>query len=96
MSDHVVQTVGLTRYFGDRAAVNSLHLAVPRGCIFAFLGRNGSGKSTTLRMLLGLLEPTRGSATVLGQDCQNLSPQTRARIGYMAEGHPAVWLDARG
>ena len=62
----VIQTRGLTRYFGSKAAVYELDLTVPRGGVFALLGRNGSGKTTTIRMLLGLLEPTRGEATVLG------------------------------
>jgi ABC-2 type transport system ATP-binding protein len=89
----VIQTRGLTRYFGSRAAVLDLHLSVPRGSVFAFLGRNGSGKSTTIRMLLGLLEPTRGSATILGHPSDDLPPEVRARIGYMAEDHPVFpWM----
>src|SRR3954471_20679672 len=88
MTDHAVRTDHLTRYFGRKAVVRDLNLCVPRGSIFGFLGRNGSGKTTTLRMLLGLLEPTRGSATVLGCDSRRLTPAVRARIGYLAEGHP--------
>jgi len=88
MSDYVVRTDHLTRYFGRKCVVRDLDLCVPRGSIFGFLGRNGSGKTTTLRMLLGLLAPTRGSATVLGCDSRHLTPQIRARIGYLAEGHP--------
>ena len=87
MSDNVIETRGLTRYFGQRCVVDSLDLLVPRGCIFGFLGRNGAGKSTTIRMLLGLLAPTRGSASVLGFDSRALPPEVRARIGYLAEGH---------
>jgi ABC-2 type transport system ATP-binding protein len=83
----VIQTRGLTRYFGKHAAVYELDLSVPRGGVFAFLGRNGSGKTTTIRMLMGLLLPTRGSATVLGCDSRQLTPETRARIGYLAEEH---------
>lgn len=87
MSDYVIETQGLTRYFGKKCVVNQLDLKVPRGSIYAFLGRNGAGKSTTIRMLLGLVTPTRGSATVLGYDSQHLTPEARARIGYLAEGH---------
>src|SRR5204863_301230 len=66
---------------------------VPRGSVFAFIGRNGSGKTTTIRMLLGLLEPTRGASAVLGHDSAALPPAARARIGYMAEGHPVYgWM----
>lgn len=91
--DFVIRANDLTRYFGRLCAVDQLSLAVPRGSVFALLGRNGSGKSTFIRMLLGMLEPTRGSATILGEDCRNLSPTTRGRIGYIAEGHPLIpWM----
>jgi ABC-2 type transport system ATP-binding protein len=86
-SDAVIETTGLTRYFGTRKAVDGLTMSVPRGSVFAFLGRNGSGKTTTIRMLLGLTEPTRGSSLVLGQDSQHLTPELRARVGYMSESH---------
>ena len=59
--ESVIRTKGLTRYFGAKPAVYELNLEVPRGSVFAFVGRNGSGKSTTIRMLLGLLTPTRGT-----------------------------------
>jgi ABC-2 type transport system ATP-binding protein len=88
-SELVIQTRGLTRYFGRKVAVDQLNLVVPRGCVFGFLGRNGSGKTTTIRMILGLLDPTRGSARILGEDSRSLSPQLRARIGYMPENHPS-------
>jgi ABC-2 type transport system ATP-binding protein len=66
---------------------------VPRGSVFAFIGRNGAGKTTTIRMILGLLEPTRGSCGILGHDSADLPPEVRARIGYMAEGHPVYgWI----
>lgn len=86
-SDNVIETHGLTRYFGPRCIVDTLDLTVPRGSIFGFLGRNGAGKSTTIRMLLGLLPPTRGASSVLRVDSQALTPEARARIGYLAEGH---------
>ncbi len=93
MDEYVIQTTGLTRCFGPRMVVSDLDLAVPRGCVFGFLGRNGSGKTTTIRMLLGLLPPTRGEARVLGEDSRDLSETARARIGYMAEGHPVYeWM----
>jgi ABC-2 type transport system ATP-binding protein len=92
-SELVIQTRSLTRYFGRKVAVQNLTLQVPRGSVFAFLGRNGSGKTTTIRMLLGLLAPTRGEATVLGQDCRALDPATRARIGYLTEEHQVYrWM----
>lgn len=97
MSDQtVIQTRGLTRYFGGKAAVEDLNLQVPRGCVFAFLGRNGSGKTTTIRMLLGLLAPTRGDATILGHDVRSLTPALRARIGYLTEEHQLYsWMSVK-
>src|SRR5262245_38268750 len=89
----VIQARGLTRYFGRKCAVDSLSFRVPRGSVFAFIGRNGAGKTTAIRMILGLLEPTRGSSTILGHDSADLPPEVRARIGYMAEGHPVYgWM----
>jgi ABC-2 type transport system ATP-binding protein len=91
--ESVIQARGLTRYFGAKCAVSGLSFNVPRGSVFAFIGRNGAGKTTTIRMLLGLLSPTRGSSTILGHDSQALPPEARARIGYMAEGHPVyAWM----
>jgi ABC-2 type transport system ATP-binding protein len=91
--DTVIEARGLTRYFGHACAVDNLSFCVPRGSVFAFIGRNGAGKTTTIRMLLGLLEPTRGSATILGHLSAGLPPEIRARIGYMAEGHPVyAWM----
>src|ERR1035441_5097467 len=92
----VIRTQGLTRYFGARPAVYELNLEVPRGGVFALLGRNGSGKSTTIRMLLGLLEPTRGAGTILGYDIRKLPPEARARIGYLTEEHQLYdWMSVR-
>ncbi len=68
MADAIILARGLTKRFGDFTAVDALDLEVERGVIFAFLGANGSGKSTTIRMLIGLLTPTAGSITVDGID----------------------------
>jgi ABC-2 type transport system ATP-binding protein len=93
MSDYVIETRDLTKYFGGKCVVNNLNLHVPRGSIFGFLGRNGSGKTTSLRMILGLLAPTWGSSRILGDDSQDLPPEARAKIGYLAEGHPVFgWM----
>jgi ABC-2 type transport system ATP-binding protein len=92
----VIRTQGLTRYFGAKPAVYDLNLEVPRGCVFACLGRNGSGKTTTIRMLLGLLEPTRGEGSILGHDIRSLPPEVRARIGYLTEDHQLYgWMSVR-
>jgi len=92
----VIRTRDLTRYFGARPAVYDLNLEVPRGCVFAYLGRNGSGKTTTIRLLLGLLEPTRGEGSLLGYDIRDLPPEVRARIGYLAEEHQLYgWMSVK-
>lgn len=92
----VIRTRGLTRYFDARRAVYELNLEVPRGGVFALLGRNGSGKTTTIRMLLGLLAPTRGGGAILGHDIQALPSEARARIGYLTEEHQLYgWMSVR-
>jgi ABC-2 type transport system ATP-binding protein len=92
----VIRTRGLTRYFGGKPAVEGLNLDVPRGSVFAFLGRNGSGKTTTIRMLLGLLQPTRGEGAILGHDIRNLPTEARARIGYLTEEHQLYgWMSVK-
>ena len=86
-------TERLTKYYGTRAVVDGLNLAVPKGCVYGFLGRNGAGKSTAIKMLTGMVHPDRGTARVLGEDSLALRPETRARIAYLAEGHPLYnWM----
>jgi ABC-2 type transport system ATP-binding protein len=81
----VLSIKNLTRKFGDFVAVNAVSFDVHEGEIVGYLGPNGCGKTTTIRMLLGLLEPTSGSATVLGFDSFRQSEQVRARAGYMSQ-----------
>src|SRR5690242_18143418 len=89
----VIEVRGLTRYFGQKCAVDNVSFQVPKGSVFAFIGRNGAGKTTTIRIILGLLEPTRGTSRILGYDSMTLPSEARARIGYMAEGHPVyAWM----
>ena len=87
MNDIVLQTEALTKYYGRDLAVDHLDMAIPRGCICGFLGRYGAGKTTAIKMMLGLLNPTMGLATVLGCDSRELTPSIRQRIGYVTEGH---------
>ncbi len=81
----VIETQGLTRRFGDFLAVDHVSFQVFAGEVVGYLGPNGSGKTTTMRMLLGLLRPTEGSARVLGFDADSQSEQVRARVGYMSQ-----------
>jgi ABC-2 type transport system ATP-binding protein len=83
--DTVIAAHGLTRYFGGRMVVDHLDLAVPRGAIFALLGDNGAGKSTTIRMLTGLLPASAGRATILGKDCWDCATELRHKVGYVPE-----------
>ena len=83
--DCVIRAEGLTRYFGDFLAVDHVSFTVKRGEVVGYLGPNGSGKTTTIRMLLGLLIPTEGSAEVLGYDVVRQSEQVRANSGYMSQ-----------
>src|SRR6476646_7038568 len=85
MSEPAISTESLTREFGPLRAVDSLCLEVPRGAIFGFLGPNGSGKTTTIRLLLGLLEPTAGRARVLGLDTRPEADRIRARAGALLD-----------
>jgi ABC-2 type transport system ATP-binding protein len=81
----IIDARGLTKRFGDFTAVNDLTIAVEPGTIYAFLGANGSGKSTTIRMLIGLLEPTAGSIALDGVDVIRTPRRVRDRIGYMGQ-----------
>src|SRR5262249_7395324 len=77
-----IQTHGLQKTFGPLVAVENLDLEVARGEVFGLLGPNGSGKTTTIRMLTGLLEPTSGTASVVGIDVVKSPEEVRTRIGY--------------
>ncbi len=85
MPEPVVLTENLTRRFGDFTAVDHVNFSVMPGEIVGYLGPNGSGKTTTIRMLLGLLEPTEGRASVLGYDAFRQSEEVRSRTGYMSQ-----------
>ena len=80
-----VVTIALRKAFGDLVAVDSLDLTISRGEVFGLLGANGSGKTTTIRMLCGLITPTSGTATVVGFDIGRESDRIRRAIGYMSQ-----------
>jgi ABC-2 type transport system ATP-binding protein len=90
MADYVIEIENLVKYYDGRCILDGIDLKIPRGCIYGLLGRNGLGKTTLIRILLGLEPPTRGCTSLLGQDSQHLPAATRARIGYVAEGHNLI------
>jgi len=81
----VIDVHGLTKSFGGRTVVRNLSMQVKRGTIFGFLGPNGSGKTTTIRMLCGLLTPDQGSGTCLGYDLRSEAAKIKSRVGYMTQ-----------
>ncbi|HEV3183727.1 MAG TPA: ABC transporter ATP-binding protein [Xanthobacteraceae bacterium] len=83
--DIVIDVKGLTKRFGGRAVVRDLSMQVRRGTIYGFLGPNGSGKTTTIRMLCGLLTPDGGEGTCLGFDIRTEPEKIKRRIGYMTQ-----------
>jgi len=83
----VITVEGLTKRYGNMVAVDGLSFEVPRGSIFGFLGPNGAGKTTTIYLLLGLIEPSGGSASVLGFDSATASDAIRARVGALLDEH---------
>lgn len=85
MNDAVIRVRGLSKRFGDVLAVNDLDLAVEQGTIYGFLGPNGCGKTTTMRMLTGLLTPTAGDIKVLGYALPDGAEPLKRRIGYMTQ-----------
>ena len=91
-----IETSGLTKRFGNATVVNELNLCVPTGSIFGFLGPNGSGKTTTIRMLLGLISPTAGDVRLLGESIPEASASVLPRVGAMVEGPSFYpWLSGR-
>ena len=81
----VIDVTGLTKTFGERKVVDQFDIKVPRGAIYGFLGPNGSGKTTTIRMLCGLLTPDDGEGTCLGFDVRKEAGHIKEQVGYMTQ-----------
>jgi len=90
MDENVIKVENLVKYFDGRCVLDGINLNVPRGCIYGLLGRNGSGKTTIIRILLGLEPPTRGQTFLLDTESTELSAKVHGRIGYVAEGHNLI------
>src|SRR5215472_11358097 len=84
-SEYAIDVQGLNKFFGDKHVVNDVSMRVRRGEIFGFLGPNGSGKTTTIRMMCGLLKPDSGTGTCLGYDIRRESGAIKRNVGYMTQ-----------
>src|SRR6202000_2898268 len=91
-SDLAIDVHGLTKRFGAKVAVDHVDIAVPSGEVWGFLGPNGSGKTTTIRMLCGLLHADDGEGTCLGFDVRTQSEQIKRQVGYMTQRF-SFWED---
>lgn len=93
---YAIETRRLTKHYGPRAVVNRLELRIPEGCVYGLLGRNGAGKSTTIKMLMGIVQPDSGEAELLGHPVADMPAEVRQRIAYIAENHPLYnWMNIR-
>ena len=90
MDENVIRVENLVKYFDGRCVLDGINLKVPRGCIYGLLGRNAAGKTTIIRILLGLEPPTRGRSFLLGAESTNLPAKVHGQIGYVAEGHNLI------
>lgn len=85
--NNVIECDNLTHYYGDKLVFENLNFQVKEGSILGLLGKNGTGKTTAFNILNGFLQPTGGKCFIFGEDTQHLSPATKARIGFLIEGH---------
>ncbi len=95
MSDHVIQTESLTVYYGKHRGIIDVGLSVRPGEVFGFLGPNGAGKTTTQRVLMDIIRPTSGSASIFGLDCRKDGVAIRKRVGYLP-GELSLYPNMRG
>ncbi len=93
--DGIIDIEGLSKRYGDFAAVRELSLSIGRGEVFGFLGPNGAGKTTTIRMLMGILVPSAGRARIDGLDCHRDGAEVKRRVGYLPDA-PAFYDFLRG
>lgn len=92
MPDYILQTTGLTKQYGKRIAVNNVNMKIKKGDIYGFIGRNGAGKTTMIRMITGLVTPTRGEIVLFSQKGIRNMKDGLPRIGSIIE-HPALYID---
>ena len=85
--NNVVECQNLTHYYGKKLVYENMSFNIREGSIFGLLGKNGTGKTTTINILNGFLKPQSGRCLIFGEDSQKLTPQTKTRIGFLMEGH---------
>ena len=90
MDNNAIVIQNLVKYYGGRCVLDDISFDVPNGCIYGLLGRNGIGKTTIIRILLGLESPSKGETYLSGRNSTELSAKDRGRIGYVAEGHHLI------
>ena len=87
MEENIIECKNLTHYYGKRLIYENLNFSVKKGHIMGLLGKNGCGKTTTINILNGFLQPRSGECLIYGESTRNLSPETKRRLGYLIEGH---------
>ena len=87
MQENIIECRHLTHYYGSRLIYQDLSFQVPKGRILGLLGKNGTGKTTTINILSGFLKPAGGQCLIFGEDIRRMHPLTRRRIGLLIEGH---------
>ena len=87
MEENIIECKNLTHYYGKRLIYENLNFSVKKGHIMGLLGKNGCGNTTTINILNGFLQPRSGECLIYGESTQNLSPETKRRLGYLIEGH---------
>ncbi len=85
--EYVVEVNNLTHYYGKKVVYENLNFKIKKGSVFGLLGKNGTGKTTTINILNGFLKPRAGQCLIFGEDSYKLSPETKARVGFLIEGH---------
>jgi ABC-2 type transport system ATP-binding protein len=90
MSEPAIQIENLTKFYDGRKILDDVSIAIPKGCIFGLLGRNGVGKTTLIRILMGQEKPTRGQTLINGVPSWEMTAAQKGKIGYVAEGHNLI------
>uniref|UniRef100_UPI00321669C2 ATP-binding cassette domain-containing protein n=1 Tax=uncultured Draconibacterium sp. TaxID=1573823 RepID=UPI00321669C2 len=85
--ENIVECRNLTHYYGDKMVYEDLNFNIKKGSILGLLGKNGTGKTTTINILNGYLTPRSGECIILGENSKNLSPFVKSQIGYLIENH---------